>query len=571
MSMKNWNSTSGRPTRQPGPRVSAGSKPSEPNRDDSSVEESDSSEQATMSSPDEDPKKTFYKNLRAWLKIEAECGRTWPQATLHHIEGRTFELWHLYQTVLEHASCVDDVKWEVVAEKMGYEEASLTHAPEQLEGCWDKYLSNFHDSTSGFNYSEFGSAEDPGLTEEEEEEEEEEDDPFEDGEASTPQRQRPSKHLHPAEDSNPSTGKEGNVLEDGHTPIPQMNQPSPSLTDSIHPASSHRKRRLDRDVEIPASPQTKLNSGPKHGTSNTDSSKRRRVLGDRGGRWTGSDMGGGNATLAHGVSGLREASRPSPLAARPRVRDDSSTPRSSATGENTRHTARSVSSAAEEDRRRGASPGPSTTKNMAHRVDSTSRSNRSRIHTQEADATLKSNTQRERSSRINGTPIQISSSHRAPRRHALPPAIAPNAKPASAVPPLANNDDGDEPDAEDSRKELQATVNQFMQQGYSPEMAIESLYRTSLDPSPAKTVLLSLKRGSGVPKDQAGVWTNEDDDKLRSVDSGKLNQPTQNITEQKRREDLWKQLNYLTRKHGAENIEARKRFLADAKEAGFAL
>lgn len=462
------------------------------------------------------PKELFYRRYRVWIELEARQGRTREVMMWHHIQGRKLELWKLSEAVLEQECDPDEVNWGRVAQKMGFGETTLVHASEELEGCWDKYLSKYHEDTADFDFTGTVDDDDSGeSTEETDDSSEEEEASEEEGVA-----------------GGEGAAEEEDVAEEDVS-TPRRTDPSPSLS-RPRPGSSHRKRRLDRGVEIPASPPSKARRGPAHGANNTTPSKRRRLSTTEGRHPRADSEGDENiydATPTREPPMREEANHPSPLSVRPRVHRESETPASNAAREQPGRgngTSASVS-ARKHNRQSTVTPGPST----AGR------------HTRNTSAASMR------------TPTRRS----APKRRALPPAIAHESDPESET-PVDDNDD-----EEDDRDEVQITVDQLVREGYSRDMVIESLYRTSMVPSLSRKVLKSLHEGDGVPENQAGVWTTRDDDELRSVEAN-INRPTENLTEQKRKRELVKSRDALVRKHGKGDVEVRKKFLADAKEAG---
>lgn len=219
------------------------------------------------------PKGTFYQNLDAWIEVEAEGGKKWDVTRWHRIQDRKFELWDLYQAVVEQDCPMDEVDWELVANKLGFDLVAL----EELEGCWDKNLVRFHENAAGFDYNEFvGSDVDNTATEEDDSGDEDAspsslnaptggaDDDFEDESTHRP--------------ANPMTGRADEVSHAEDAPTPRRSHPSPSLSDRALPKGSLRKRRLGRNSEIRSTPKAHLRPGSRRRDDNPTPSKRRRLF-----------------------------------------------------------------------------------------------------------------------------------------------------------------------------------------------------------------------------------------------------------------------------------------------------
>lgn len=108
-------------------------------------------------------------------------------------------------------------------------------------------------------------------------------------------------------------------------------------------------------------------------------------------------------------------------------------------------------------------------------------------------------------------------------------------------------------------------VEYYESLGYSNDIVVDALKRTTMRPGGlAALVMQSLKDGQGVPANHECVWTDRDDQGLRMM--GRVDADGQSA----KHEELGKakrEAKRLTRKHGAEEIQLRKRFL-EAQRAG---
>jgi hypothetical protein len=137
-----------------------------------------------------------------------------------------------------------------------------------------------------------------------------------------------------------------------------------------------------------------------------------------------------------------------------------------------------------------------------------------------------------------------------------------------------SEDDSDEPvemvdnmdDLDEENKELVEIVNQYRAKGFSGEMIEDALTCTTLCIGNLEAVLQHLKRGYGIPANMPGVWTVRDDEDLRLVDE-KLENPRSRPDMTERQLISWK-LKGLQAKHGKENVELRRNFLAAQDQDG---
>lgn len=459
---------------------------------------------SSQKSSEASPKGTFYENLDAWIKVEAESGREWDVTRWHRIQDRKFELWDLYQAVTEQDCPVDDVDWERVASKLGFDLVAL----EELEGCWDKNLVRFHESAAGFDYDEFVGSEDENTATEEDLSRDEDASPFSPN-ASIGGAGDDSEDESTHSPTNVMMGRTDEVSRAEGAPTPRRSHPSPSLSDRGLPKSTLRKRRLGRNSEVRSTPKSHLRPGSSRRDDSPAPSKRRRLFNNADEQRAMADTGDYEDKFyeapTHQQSVSQEANHSSPLVVRSRSHHGSAI--------------------------QGSSP--------------------SKAHT----------------SRGQSTSRPASSTHSAPKRRALPRAISRESeREPNHIGDAAESEVSKE---EDNNEEIQATLEEFERQGYTRDMALDALYWTSLVPALAPVVLESLKRGNGPPDGLRGVWTRRDDDNLKAIDAVDMNHPTENLTEQNQRRWLKRMMEELLRKHGVENVEARRQFLAHAEEAGF--
>ena len=452
-------------------------------------------------------KETFYENLDAWIKVEAEGGRKWDVARWHRIQDRKLELWDLYQAVTEQDCPVDDVDWELVVNKLGFDLVAL----EELEGCWDKNLVRFHESAAGFDYDEFvGSEDDITATEEDLSGDEDASPPSPNASTGAAADEDEDESAYPP--TNTMTGGADEVSRAEEAPTPRRSHPSPSLSDRAVPKNSLRKRRLSRNSEIRSTPKAHLRPGSRRRDASSTPSKRRRLSSNAEEQRVMADTDEYEDEFyeapTHQQSVSQEINHSSPLVVHSR----------------------------------------------SHYGSAIRSSSSSKAHTSRGRSTFR----------------PASSTHSAPKRRALPLAIAREPEPEFEPEPhdIGDADESETSKEEDNNEEIQATLEEFERQGYTRDMALDALYWTSLVPALAPVVLESLKRGDGPPDGLRGVWTRRDDDKLKAIDAVNMNHPTENLTEQNQRRRLKSMMEELLQKHGVETVEARRQFLAHAEETG---
>ncbi|SPO02691.1 uncharacterized protein DNG_05364 [Cephalotrichum gorgonifer] len=533
ISMKSWNSRGRTTDPQPDTTSSTDARPQIQHNDIPPAEGDAASEDGAVFSSQQsnheanDQKVEFYSDLTVWHETEAMAGRTWDVAKFHRIQRRTFEIWDLYEAVVAQKCNVDSVDWGLVAERLGFPWVGAPHTSELLEECWDKYLARFHEDTAGFEDAvatddddgDNGSAATEGVHDDLHEEHvavtkgghrSPSDARIAMEEATNDLRNKdvttPRRgHRSPIPSNPPTEGADDGVADNEYVPMPSRRRPSPSLSDRAIPISSRKKRRLGRNAEIQSTPEAELRPGPRPRADSPTPSKRVRIS---GGRDVDSRINPGED-----------------------IYNTTSTPQRSLPQE--------------------ANVSPPTVRLRDHRGSATSKQTRpSGGHT----------------TRGRPAPAPASSSDSPPlsRRR---PSLATSHEPESESRPLRDNGAEEPAGEEDNSREVIAAVNNFIQQGYTREVVVEALIRTSMDVALSRRVMEILKAGGEVPDDERGVWTIDDDERLEKVNSVDMNQPTENLTKQRRKRQLQKMWGDLVKKHGEANVEARKRFLVDMKKA----
>ncbi|KAK6211069.1 hypothetical protein QIS74_10333 [Colletotrichum tabaci] len=113
----------------------------------------------------------------------------------------------------------------------------------------------------------------------------------------------------------------------------------------------------------------------------------------------------------------------------------------------------------------------------------------------------------------------------------------------------------DSQESADKTAELEDLIDRFDNFGYSREDIVTALNATSLCTPLATDVLKYLKQHKELPHNWQGVWTENDDKRLRRVDDADQEAGPD-------RARLQKYWDYLVKKHMPERIERRREFLA---------
>ncbi|KAI0120637.1 TRF2-interacting telomeric protein/Rap1 C terminal domain-containing protein [Xylariales sp. AK1849] len=183
-------------------------------------------------SPVHETRELLYRDLRAFLNEESQMEI---QLDLRPtIQGRTFELWDLWQAVLAQKAEPAERDWQLITETLGYNWIELPNAPDEIREWYENHLAWFEENLMRFE------AED--LTEENEDEDRE----------GTPKVDGPANGAHKVR---------------GRVPEPYNSSPpaQPSRKRTFHPAissdnvypDSRKRPKLSRDSEIPSTPDTR--------------------------------------------------------------------------------------------------------------------------------------------------------------------------------------------------------------------------------------------------------------------------------------------------------------------------
>ncbi|CAI4219459.1 unnamed protein product [Parascedosporium putredinis] len=451
----------------------------------------------------------FYEDLDIWAETETETGRAPTIPRWHQIKDVEFELWDLYAAVTTQDCGMSDIDWDLVAEVMGLDWIAAPEIPEVLEGCWDKYLSKFHEEISDFVFDTQAAA---GIVADDEDLEED------DGGYSS------------EEELGQSGGEE---MEEINASVGGGRKPrtssSPTLIDLLPPPLSVLKRkRTSRQAEIPSTPDALLDTRFARLNDETPTRKRRKLA-----NIEGQDKPP-NQSLALAL-GEREVGSEAEDTAQEALQVLVRTPNALGIAE------------------------PETIMRTTIRTKTTTTA-----ITTESLPGSSPHAARPSSSR------QLRSTAVGQHRELPPPDQGNDAleelgqdedeeeeeeqEEAEVVVAGDSADDLETEEEENNSEEVFAAIDRFEALGYDRDVVVESLFWTSMDPDKALTVMKSFNSGYDIPQNKQGIWTPQDDKKLKAVDVGGRGTA--------------RYRNALIKKHGQALVDARRRFLADAEAIG---
>ncbi|KAF9770650.1 hypothetical protein IL306_011764 [Fusarium sp. DS 682] len=118
-------------------------------------------------------------------------------------------------------------------------------------------------------------------------------------------------------------------------------------------------------------------------------------------------------------------------------------------------------------------------------------------------------------------------------------------------------------------REIQKWISHYVSMGYPRQFVVEALKRTTLTPGKlALLVMKHLSEGREVPSHHEGIWTDRDDADLDFVSSVDFDHPPADDSEDRHQERAQKAHNRLVNKHGFERFNLRKAFLAAQSTEG---
>ncbi|EHK24955.1 uncharacterized protein TRIVIDRAFT_208667 [Trichoderma virens Gv29-8] len=127
----------------------------------------------------------------------------------------------------------------------------------------------------------------------------------------------------------------------------------------------------------------------------------------------------------------------------------------------------------------------------------------------------------------------------------------------------ADSSETDPEVVQQSQEQFVSWKKHYLDQGFSEEMIIEAMRRTTMTPGEAmEAVLTSLRDGQGIPSNHEGIWTDRDDAQLKYVVRvGDLRRASGDSGDTRRRkEKAQKMLDRLLFKHDEFRVKLRRKF-----------
>ncbi|KAL7913257.1 TRF2-interacting telomeric protein/Rap1 C terminal domain-containing protein [Trichoderma velutinum] len=127
----------------------------------------------------------------------------------------------------------------------------------------------------------------------------------------------------------------------------------------------------------------------------------------------------------------------------------------------------------------------------------------------------------------------------------------------------ADSSDTDPEVVQQSQEQFVSWKEHYLNQGFSEEIIIEAMRRTTMTPGEAmEAVLASLRDGQGIPPNHEGIWTDRDDAQLKYVVRvGDLRRAADdNGDTRRRKEKARKMLDRLLFKHDESRVKLRRKF-----------
>lgn len=127
----------------------------------------------------------------------------------------------------------------------------------------------------------------------------------------------------------------------------------------------------------------------------------------------------------------------------------------------------------------------------------------------------------------------------------------------------ADSSETDPEVVQQSQEQFISWKEHYLDQGFSEEVIIEGMRRTTMTPGEAmEAVLASLRDGQGIPPNHEGIWTDRDDAQLKYVVRvGDLQRASDDSGDTRRRkEKARKMLDRLLFKHDESRVKLRRKF-----------
>ncbi|KAJ3556796.1 hypothetical protein NPX13_g10059 [Xylaria arbuscula] len=432
----------------------------------------------------------FYRDYNMFLDNLGITERRIPT-----IRGKAITLWSLWQSIRSKRVDISELDWQQIAEDLGFDWVLMESVPEELRQCYEEYLEPFAEIMKSFNnFSDDGESTD--------------EEPIE-------------------EDADVETEA---LLPSSPPVLPSLKRSLPAARSAFILQTSPKRRRIDRNQEIPSTPENEkgtwnlgssvdLRSTPTRSRLGQQTPRRKRRLEPET-----QDFAFAHDTQAYTHDeALDNPGYDSDMDATPsqqlRLESDGISPH--------------------------IRPSEPTLVSPRQEIVQTTPTPRRRIRRRE-------------------TPhFPFPAKQAQPKRRTLPSSFT--SKPPASPGTLHNGQPSSAPVPETEphrrRSPPQETpddiIDRFVSLGYGKDIVLRSLKATSWIIGNAGQVMEMLKQGEPLPQRTTGVWTQRDDDSLALVYSPT---PPTSAKEERKRE---KEIKRLRAKHGEEQIALRKQYLLD--------
>ncbi|KAI1452073.1 TRF2-interacting telomeric protein/Rap1 C terminal domain-containing protein [Annulohypoxylon moriforme] len=445
------------------------------------------------------------------------------------VKGRTFEPWDLWEAVASQKMEPAERDWQQIAEKLGFDWVQHETVHDELRECYNKHLSQFEEFWNNF------------LAEEEEEEEEEEERSQDLGE--------------PMPSSPPMISSLKRSL-DAH-----------QVSDHTYPHSSPKRRKLDKDAEVPSTPDEANGTSRlrlQNSTETTPSARRSTQ------RYTGNGDEDESRDTLNELPAIRRGRK---KVLEPETQDFRFDPETQNIAFETQANVeiesqfsitpsqqlRQESDAVSPDIA-SASPTPKISNKNAVQGTPTPRRSIRNPFQEDSEGEPSAPATDSRTNQATTSTVTASKA----KRRSLPASFSHKSSPVSgstSVPPKtqAQSHAAESPRLVQRPIPVKETpdevVDRFCSLGYPENIVLQALRATTWHLGDAGQVMEMLKRGEELPQRTRGVWTQRDDDSLKLVTS---DEPPKDEKEERKRARAKKR---LEAKHGTELMERRCMYL----------
>lgn len=474
-------------------------------------------------------KNQFHIDYQAYADLSGH-----PFVPFHTIKGRTFELWNLWQAIASQKMVPEERDWQQIAEKLGFDWVRHETVHNELRKCYEGHLAEFEEFTADFI---------PHSEDSEDEEEEEED--GQDPEAALPSSPPMMPSLKRSFDSAYPTAS--------HT----------------YPQSSPKRRRVDRNGEVPSTPDHV--NGTSHlrrqtGIDTTPSKQANQGVADDVAEDESQDTVHDLPSLPHGRKKVVEPEtqdfRFDPETQNIIFETEDNTGVESQCNITPSQQLHQESDAIPTDIR-NSSPTPKASVRNTNPLTPTPRRSRRIPFRQDSEDEVPGPVA---TTGKNDAPTSTATVGKAKRR-SLPKSFVQKPSPIGSTSASASRRQAQSPLPERAQPVGRSTpaeetpedvIDRFCSLGYPRNIVLLALRATTWRLGDAGQVMEMLKQGEELPQRTHGVWTQRDDDALKLVAS---DEPPRDEKEERKRARARKR---LEEKHGMELMELRRKYLWEA-------